>query len=299
MYVSQKDTGLVKSVIMGCGDVGRRLIRLLIEQGHDAQSILAYVRSEQTRLCCSELLVSSALIDLDEPLLDISSAIDGADLYYFIPPQTNGISDLRSRVLQQGLSNLEYWPRKMVLISTTGVYGDCDGEWVDEQSTTQPLTDRGKRRLDSEHGWLEWCTTHQVPLNILRVPGIYANSRIPRQRLENRTPVVRAQECGFSNRIHADDLALVALAAMQSDVQNEIFNATDGTPGKISEYLQAACEVLGLEPLPEITMQEAQQVLSAGMLSYLNESRRISNTKMLEQLQITLSHPDFRDGLRH
>ena len=137
-----------------------------------------------------------------------------------------------------------------------------------------------------------------MPLVILRVPGIYANSRIPRERIAKRIPVVNATECGYTNRIHADDLAHVAIAAMLADRQYEIYNATDGTPGKITEYLQAACEILGEDPLPEISMQQAREQLSAGMLSYLGESRRISNEKMLNDLKITLSYPNFKEGLK-
>jgi nucleoside-diphosphate-sugar epimerase len=185
------------------------------------------------------------------------------------------------------------------LISTTGVYGDCQGEWVTEQSCPNPQTERGQRRLDSEQQWLAFCHQRDIEINILRVPGIYAWSRIPRQRLERRTPVVRADECGFTNRIHADDLARIAITAMSHKCHGEIFNATDGTPGKISEYLQAACEVMNLPPLPEISMQQAEKELSEGMLSYLRESRKISNRKMIETLEVTLTYPDFRIGLRH
>ena len=123
---------------------------------------------------------------------------------------------------------------------------------------------------------------------ILRVPGIYANSRLPIDRIKKRTPVVAAKECGFTNRIHADDLAEVAISAMQRARAGDIFNVTDGTPGKISEYLQAVAQVLGEEPLPEISMTEAQTQLSSGMLSYLSESRKISNRKMLKELKVVL-----------
>jgi nucleoside-diphosphate-sugar epimerase len=207
--------------------------------------------------------------------------------------------DTRSRRVIELLRKQGLRPKKIVLISTTGVYGDYDGEWVTEKSITKPQTERGQRRLDSEQQWLTWCEDYKVEINVLRVPGIYAFSRIPRQRLDNETPVVRAQESGYSNRIHADDLAMVAVTAMRKPIAGEIFNVTDGSPGKIAEYLQAACVVLGLPPLAEISMRQAETELSSGMLSYLSESRKISNQKMLSKLNVTLTYPDFRIGLRH
>ncbi|MBX2848750.1 MAG: hypothetical protein KTR16_10540, partial [Acidiferrobacterales bacterium] len=208
------------------------------------------------------------------------------------------ITDLRTRSLLSMLNKAKIKPRKLVLISTTGVYGDCDGEWVTENDATNPQTDRGKRRLDSETQWSNWCKAHFVDFVILRVPGIYARSRIPRQRIENQIPVVNACECGFTNRIHADDLATVCIAAMHSGLSAETYNTTDGTPGKITEYIQAAALELNLPIPPTISMQEAQQSLSAGMLSYLGESRKISNKKMLSELPVTLRYPDFREGLK-
>jgi len=184
------------------------------------------------------------------------------------------------------------------VISTTGVYGDCQGEWVDETSPTEPQTERGQRRLDLEAQWLSWGEMNNVCVVILRVPGIYAYSRLPIERIRRRTPVVRAQECGFTNRIHADDLAAIMLVAMKGAQAGDIFNVTDGTPGKISEYLQAAAQVLGEQPLPEISMAQAQTQLSLGMLSYLSESRKISNRKMLDELNVVLRYPDFREGIK-
>ena len=292
------------SVILGCGDVGRRIIAQLISSpvtpAHPISdsSILACTRSAQAREKNALLGVQSIEFDIDKADA-LPAEIQGSDLYYLVPPPKQGMLDTRSRRVIELLSKQGFKPRKITLISTTGVYGDSGGEWVTEKSTTNPQTERGQRRLDSERQWLAWCEDHKVDINVLRVPGIYAHSRIPRQRLENRTPVVRAQESGYSNRIHADDLAMVAISAMHKPIAGEVFNVTDGSPGKISEYLQAACVVLGLPPLAEISMREAQAELSSGMLSYLSESRKISNQKMLSQLNVTLTYPDFRIGLRH
>ena len=285
------------SVIIGCGDVGRRIARQLRQTNGSEFSISAFVHSQTSVEACAALSISAQCFDLDALKIDLKQC-DKAEIYYTVAPQKNGLQDRRSKALLDNFSELNIVPSKAVVISTTGVYGDCQGEWVDENSTTQPQTERGQRRLDLEMQWLAWGNATGVPVVILRVPGIYANSRLPIERIKKRTPVVRAQECGFTNRIHADDLAQVSIAAMCDAQAGEIFNVTDGTPGKISEYLQAAAQVLGEQPLPEISLAEAQTQLSSGMLSYLSESRKISNRKMLSELKVELRYTDFREGIK-
>lgn len=286
-----------KQVIIGCGDVGRRIAAQLLEHGEQGKNILGLVNSQASADLCESIGIQTKLINLDQktnPLKELNKS----DCYYLVAPQKEGMRDERSRSLLKTLTENEIRPNKIVLISTTGVYGDCDGEWVSEQTKAQPKTERGNRRLDSEQQWNDWCQTHNLPLAILRVPGIYANSRLPKQRLEKGIPVVKLEECGFTNRIHADDLAMVAITAMQTERAVGIYNVTDGAPGKISEYLQAAAMELGLPVLPEISMRDAQSKLSAGMLSYLSESRRISNEKMLNELKVKLRYPNFQEGLK-
>lgn len=287
----------IKHVLIGCGDVGRRIAAQLIKNGEQAAAILGLVKSQDSALKCQELAINVEKFDVDQSDFVLPKGKQH-NYYYLVPPQKTGELDLRSRAILAAFDQAQIRPSKVVLISTTGVYGDCDGNWVTELSETNPQTDRGKRRLDSETQWTDWCKTQNIDYVILRVPGIYARSRIPRQRIEQRIPVVNASECGFTNRVHADDLAAVAIAAMQSAISAEIYNATDGTPGKITDYLNAAAQELNLPIPPQISMQEAEQSLSAGMLSYLSESRKISNQKMLTELKITLRYPNFREGLK-
>ena len=121
---------------------------------------------------------------------------------------------MRSENCLAALRQQELEPKKIVLISTTGVYGDTQGEWVTEEKKPNPSSDRARRRLSAERQWQSYSQERGVPLVVLRVPGIYSFDRIPIDRLQKATPVVRASEVGFSNRIHADDLAMLAVAAM-------------------------------------------------------------------------------------
>lgn len=287
-----------KHIIVGCGNVGRRIASQLISAGDNPDLILGIVQSQESVTLCSEIGIKAEKQDLDQPAFSLEQ-LKQSNVYYLVPPQKSGDTDMRTRAVLAAMSHANVKPNKVVLISTTGVYGDCSGEWVTEKSDTNPQTDRGKRRLDSEQQWTEWCKNQSTDYVILRVPGIYARSRIPRKRIEQGIPVVTASECGYTNRIHADDLARVSIAAMNKSVSGEIYNATDGTPGKITEYLQAAAAELNLAMPPEISMHEAKQTLSAGMMSYLGESRKISNQKMLTELAVNLHYADFRHGLKN
>ena len=286
----------MRQIILGCGDVGRRVVDQLIQAGLSKNEIVGYVNSSMAKAQVLGIVVEK--FDLDRSFHNLS-VCDQAQCYYTIAPQKNGLIDQRSRVLLKAFDAQGIQPNKVVLISTTGVYGDCGGEWVTEESPAQPQTERGQRRLDSEQQWLAWGARNKIDIVILRVPGIYAYSRLPRTRIDKAIPVVRASECGFTNRIHADDLAHACIQAMQGGEGGEVYNITDGTPGKISDYLQAAAQVLGAPTLAEISMQEARSKLSSGMLSYLAESRKISNRKMLEKLSVNLRYPDFLEGIKH
>lgn len=288
----------MSTVIIGCGDIGRRIAQYLIEQSTRVSEITAYSRTESSVQLAARMGLRAQQLDLDQTLCTMADC-DGANLFYTVAPQKESDDDKRSRNLLAQFERDNTRPAKAVVISTTGVYGDAAGDWVDESTPVNTTTSRSKRRLDLEQQWQAWGKRHSIPVVILRVPGIYAFSRLPRERLLERTPVVRASECGYSNRIHADDLALVCVAALARGRGGEIYNASDGQPGTITEYLQLAAQTLELPPLPEISMREAQSQLSEGMLSYLNESRKISNRKMLQELQVSLRYPNVADGIKH
>ena len=184
-----------------------------------------------------------------------------------------------------------------MLLSTTAVYGDCQGKWIDESKPVNPQTDRGKRRLDAENTLREWATQHNVGYVILRVSGIYGPGRLPIERLQQGLPILREDQAPFSNRIHQDDLAMVCVVAAEKAPNGAIYNVCDGHPSTMSHYFKSVAQALGLPLPPEIDRDKAQQQLSAGMLSYLSESRRMTNEKLLRELDVTLQYPDLAAGL--
>jgi nucleoside-diphosphate-sugar epimerase len=188
-------------------------------------------------------------------------------------------------------------PRRIVYISTSAVYGDCRGAWITETQTPNPTTDRGYRRLDAEQQLTAWCQAHKMQWIILRVPGIYGPGKLPLARLRKGTPVLREQDAPYTNRIHADDLAAICIAAMNSATCNTVYNASDGHPGNMTDYFFRVADAAGLPRPPEVNREEAQAVLSPGMLSFLQDSRRMSNRKLLAELDIVLQFPNLAAGL--
>ena len=189
-------------------------------------------------------------------------------------------------------------PEKIVLLSTTAVYGDCNGEWIDETAEVNPQTDRGRRRLDAEEALDEWAKARNVTFIIIRVSGIYGPGRLPIERLKKALPILREDQAPYSNRIHQDDLARVCVAAAENAPNGAIYNACDGHPSTMSHYFKSIARALDLPMPPEIDRQQAEKELSPGMLSYLRESRRLSNRKMLEELKISLQYPNLDSGLQ-
>jgi len=194
--------------------------------------------------------------------------------------------------------DVEAPPRRIVCISTSAVYGDCQGAWISESQAVNPATARGHRRLDAEQRLSAWCKVHNTQWIVLRVPGIYGPGKLPLARLRKGTPVLREEDSPYTNRIHADDLSRICVAAMKSPHANTVYNVSDGHPGNMTDYFFRVADAAGLPRPPTVNRTEAQEVLSAGMLSFLQDSRRMGNAKMLDELAVKLQYPDLNVGLK-
>ena len=279
--------------IIGCGHIGRRVASAWITRG---QRVSALVRSEARARELNAMGVETVRGDLDDVQSLSGLNLEDTLLYYFAPPPQQGSQDTRMAAFVSSLKT-DAVPARCVLISTTGVYGDHGGAWVDETAALKPATDRARRRLDAENILRGWGREHGVAIVVLRVAGIYAPDRLPVDRIRSGIPVVHEAECPYTNRIHADDLVDVCIAAAERGKADEIYNVSDGTPGTMTEYFNAVADALGMPRPPTVSMQAAKQQLSPGMLSYLAESRRLDNRKMLAGLGVRLKHPNLDSGL--
>lgn len=280
-------------LIMGCGDVGVRVARQHLAQGH---TVTALVRSERSATLQTAQGIQTIRADLDDPATLTALPTAGALLYYFAPPPLSGECDPRMKNFLHAISH-QALPARVVLISTSGVYGDCQGAWVNEERVPQPDSERARRRLDAEQQLRAWGVRHAVGTVILRVPGIYGPGRLPEKRLRAREPVLHEAQSPWSNRVHIMDLVRACLAAGERGQVGAVYNISDGNPSTMTDYFNCVADALGLERPPQISLAQARVELSAGMQSYLAESKRLDNRRMREELGVVPQYPDLRSGL--
>jgi nucleoside-diphosphate-sugar epimerase len=268
--------------------------RLELQQG---SSVAGLVRSAAGAERLRGFGIEPVAGDLDDPDALGTLPTAGRRIYYCAPPPGGGPWDSRVRNFCAAVDRARA-PARVVYLSTSGVYGDCGGAWVNEDTPVNPQTTRAKRRLDAETVLGGWCRQLQVPLVILRVTGIYGPGRLPLARLREGHPVLCEADSPPTNRIHADDLAAICIAAAEQGADGEIFNVSDGQPGTMTQYFNTAADLLGLPRPPQVSMAEARRVMAPTMLSYLTETRRMGNRKMLERLGVVLRYPDLQSGLQ-
>jgi nucleoside-diphosphate-sugar epimerase len=279
-------------IIIGCGYLGRLVGRELSARG---ESVVGVVRSESSARALDGLGIDALRLDLERDPLDALQCA-GEQLFHFAPPPGDGEQDPATARLLESFARQGH-PRRLVYVSTTGVYGDCAGAWVDESWPERPTAQRSLRRWDAEQRLRRWSADSGAELVILRVAGIYACDRLPLERIRSAQPVVCVDEAPWSNRIHVEDLVSVCLAAMERAPNGGLYNVCDGHPSTMTDYFRRVADTAGMARPPEIPLAQAPGQVSAGMLSYLRESRRLSNGRMLDELGLTLRYPTLTEGL--
>jgi nucleoside-diphosphate-sugar epimerase len=281
--------GRPRLLILGCGDVGMRLLPLL----RDRFRVFA-VTSQPSR--CDELRAAGAMpivADLDQPASLARLARLARYIVHLVPPQSDGLTDRRTRNLTAIL------PEQAVLVyvSTTGVYGDCGGELVPETRPVNPRNPRALRRVDAERRLRAWARRSGSRLGILRVPGIYAADRLPLERLRKGTPALLPDDDVFTNHIHADDLARIIAAALFRARACRIYHAVDDSQIKMGEYFDAVAAAFDLPLPPRLPRAALKDAVSPMLLSFMSESRRLSNARLKDELGLSLRYPLVSDAL--
>lgn len=279
-------------LIAGCGYVGLRLARALLSRGPTV-GLVATAESAQ-RL--ESLGIDAISWNLDDAEQGVPKGFGlPSVVYYLAPPPTSGVTDPR---IKRFLARLPAPPARFLYMSTTGVYGDAGGALVDEDTPTNPGSERAARRVDAEQSVRSWCSRNGVAWTILRVPGIYGPGRLPLERLKRREPMIRHSEAGFSSRVHVDDLVNACLLAGSAPRAVErIYNVTDGNPASMTEYFERVAMLSGLPPPELISREEAERVLSPGLMSYLSESRRVDSRRIRDELGFAPRFTDLRLGI--
>ncbi len=283
-------------LIVGCGDVGMRVLRLLRGRWR-----LLALTSSPARV--DELRGAGAvpvLGDLDRPatLARLGRLADA--VVHLAPPPGQGADDPRTAALVAALARGGR-TRCLVYGSTSGVYGDAGGARFDETRSVAPGTDRARRRVAAEAHVRAYGRACGVRVSILRIPGIYASDRVgghPRERLARGTPVLAPQDDVFTNHIHADDLARACVAALYRGLPQRVVHASDDTELTMGAYFDLAARLCQLPAPPRITREEAQRSLSPMLMSFMSESRRLDNRRLTHELRLRLRYPTVEDGLR-
>jgi nucleoside-diphosphate-sugar epimerase len=279
-------------LIIGCGDIALRTIPLLTK----GYSVYGLVRNTANCAKLRAMGVTPILGDLDNRicLARITGLADA--VLHFAPPPSEGSGDPRTRNLLSALSRGAL-PKRIVYISTSGVYGDCGGAWVSETHPLKAKNARALRRVDAELQIRKWARRNKVNASILRVPGIYAAERLPLKRIREGTPGIVDSEDSYTNHIHADDLARISVAALLRGQPCRVYHTSDDSHLKMGEYFDMVSDAFGLPRVPRISRIEAPQMLSPMMLSFMNESRRLVNDRIKRELKVKLLYPRVSDLL--
>lgn len=286
-------------LVVGCGDVGMRMASLLAGRVR----LLALTSSPQR---CGALR-AAGITPLVGNLDDVASVRRLAGLAQRVlhlapPPSDQGpawTTDPRTRALVRVLSRRAL-PRSLVYGSTSGVYGNCGGDWVNETRAVQPHTARATRRVHAEASVRAYGQRTGVACTVLRIPGIYAPDRAggtPRDRLLRSTPVLQAADDVYTNHIHADDLARACVLALWRGSGQRNINVCDDTELKMGDYFDLAADLYGLPRPARLPRHQAQAQLPVMLLSFMSESRRLSNLRMKTELGLALRYPTVREGL--
>lgn len=294
-------------LIIGCGDIALRAAKLLRMRYRLFGLARSPARFDELR--------AAGIMPVPGDLDDGRSLHRLAGLahivLHFAPPNANPPSaplskrgaeggfatDTRTRNLLAALSRGKP-PGRLIYISTSGVYGDCAGALVAETHPLNAQTARARLRIHAERQIRDWAKRNGVNAGILRVPGIYAADRLPLERLRAGMPAIVQQEDGYTNLIHADDLARIVAAALRHARPNRVYHASDDSGLKMGDYFDAVADAHGLPRPPRLSRAEVQRTASPMLWSFMNESRRLTNTRMKRELRMALRYPTVADALK-
>jgi nucleoside-diphosphate-sugar epimerase len=281
----RRTLGRPRLLLVGCGDVGLRIVARM----HRRFRILALTSSPERVPALRAAGVVPIIGNLDDRASLRRLRGLAPRLIHLAPPPNSGRTDPRTRHLLAALAGTA---RKLVYISTTGVYGDHGGAWIDETARLQPANERALRRIDAE------LVMRDAGASVLRVPGIYAHDRLPLDRLRSGTPALRAEDDVHTNHIHADDLARISLAALLRGAPGRVYNAVDDSQLKMGEYFDLVADHFGLPRPPRLPREQLKAAVSPMMYSFMTESRRLGNQRLRRELALRLRYATVADALR-
>lgn len=287
------ETKKKKLFCYGYGYVAKHLVKALQErdEGWDFTVTTTYLdKLKKIRETGVRAYLFSDKRHFNDPLF----AMDGAThVLISIPPHDDGdvVFKAHARELLQ-IPTIEW----IGYLSSTGVYGNRDGEWVDETSEIRPTSKRGSKRAKAETQWLKLRRIAGIPINIFRLAGIYGvgRSAIDSARAGHSKRVHK--EGHAFNRVHVDDITQVLIATMDKHITGDIYNISDDNPTGSDELIEYACKLLGQMP-PPLLSYDNDLDMSPMARSFYKDNKRVSNQKIKDKLGVTLKYPDYKSGL--
>lgn len=275
----------MQHLILGYGYCGYYLAQHLLNQG---QPVTAVSRSQ----------TMPALPGLNHVRHDVQQGFTWMDqdttLYYLIPPFSSGTED---QFLSQVLATSQLAAQKVIYCSTSGVYGDHKGAWVDEESPCLIQSTRQARRLDAEKQWLAFCDQRQIPCHRLRLAGIYGPYRLPISNALQQTPLIQPDEAPFINHIYVEDLAKIMAALGEKTNPSLILNVADGKPGKMGDLQRLTAEALQASPAPYFSFEQIWQEASDMKREFMQSSKRLRIGRLQSLLPSLMPLTPLIDGI--
>jgi nucleoside-diphosphate-sugar epimerase len=278
-------------LIIGCGDVMRRALPQLVLRWR----VVALVRRRDPQLAALGITQIEGDLDQPETLVRLAGIADA--VIHSAPPPSQGTGDPRTRNLIAVLQRGKSLPRRLVYISTSGVYGDCGGARVGETRRAAAASARAARRVDAERRLRRFGRQCGCQCSILRAPGIYAGDRLPLERLHKGLPLMLHAEDSHTNHIHAEDLGRACVAALARGGANRVYNISDDSELAMGEWFDLLADRFSLPRAPRLPREEVRRTVPPLQWSFMSESRRLDNTRMKRELRLRLHYPNVNAGI--
>ncbi|HCP01761.1 MAG: NAD(P)-dependent oxidoreductase [Alphaproteobacteria bacterium] len=260
----------------------------------DGWDIRATARSDDKVAELRAAGITAFRFDGSTPMTNVNDALDGvSSLLISVPPGADGdpVLNLHGRDIAARASSIAW----AGYLSTTGVYGDRGGGWVDETSELTPATERGRRRVDAEAGWCRLWREYGLPVHLFRLAGIYGPGRNALETVQSGRARRVIKKGQVFSRAHVADIATILEASIDRPNPGAAYNICDDYPAPPQDVVAYACELLGVVVPPGIPYSNAE--LSAFGRSFYAESKRVSNERIKDELGVELAYPDYRTGL--
>lgn len=278
-------------LVFGLGYTAKALVDRLRPEGW---RIRATVRGADKVAALRADGIEAHRFDGAEPVADVNALFDGVShILLSAPPgaDSDPVLNRHGNDITARASYIEW----VGYLSTTGVYGDRAGGWVNEDSELMPTTERGRRRVNAEAAWCRLWRKTGLPVHLFRLAGIYGPGRNALETVQSGRARRVIKDGQVFSRIHVADIATILEASIAQPNSGAIYNVCDDEPAPPQDVVTHACELLGVEPPPEISFVDAD--LSEVGRSFYAESKRVSNARIKDELGVTLAYPDYRTGL--